>query len=600
MINEPFEPVSEPRACGWPYHGVVVCKQVSGSVQYKWVLNGVETDIPADITHVPRDMFVAHKVRHKTVDELDLTPDEIASELENGRVWYDFATIAGSLNVFYGKNLGARSWLAILDDNRAWKVSLAAEHISVGDRYRWIMYFSRTNIGPVAAPLGASPTRTFWVELTCEEGGFLFSAASAQSTVNSTGAEQAKITDIALHGDRLIVDGLTIRVLSSADLTVHGLDLDTVTGELPFTFNPLVASSLITTVNGSYGTYITTAQMGSKRRDISAAAVATMPISESGGPLPAGAVSPSSSIRVDSINSSYPDMWVQYHLYDVPPRTEVETWETRIKAHLPENGRDGFVEYVVQSELTATQTYTGQACAWSGYYSQGGNGPNFANCPPPSTASVSTSYTLKQTIEYGDFRYKGERTWSVVEAAAGVTVTDCIPRPPTGSSFTTGNYSIFGALIIPTVYSSEGFAFHRGRPASPNNFVPSAWAALAPVPFPVQPGDSGATVESSWTHNQYSMRTPVVDEDHLIMVPSYLGPFKPIMARFNITTNYAVESLPAAANMPTGLYYKGKHITPWLPTYSDVWTMDPKTYEIHIFPRAALYNSDGYLFAIAI
>lgn len=596
MINEPFEPVSEPRACGWPYHGIVAERRVGGVRQYTWIVDGVERAFPPEMADVPFDSHVAHKVRHPSAPKLDLTNEEVDSEHAAGREWFDFATIAGSQSLFYGHNLGAGAWIAVLDDNKAWTVQIYAEQVPATLRYRWVMKYSRTGIGPVSGLSGYSPTQTFWVELAPEAvGALLFSEASAQSEVSGSN-DYGKVMDVSRNGTLAIIDNAIVRVITSADLAPYALTLATATGELPFVFNAVVHGTKATITNSSYGRFRKQSGMVLQRYDLSATTLSTMPTSEASAPLSAGVVLPSGSTRVNSIDPGFPTMWIDYQLYDVPPRVEVETWETSIKAHLSEDIDGEIVEFKVVSELTSTQVYSGQACAWSAFDSSGAISPDFVRCPPPTLAAVSTNYTLRQVITYGDAEYRGERTWSSVEAASGVTVSDCTPRPAAGK--TTGNFTIFGAQIVPQAYAGDSYAFYRGRPAAPGAFSAGAWDALVAPPYPMQPDDSNASFLASWNRNNFSMRDPVVDETHMRSVTAMS--FQPIMARYSMVENYFANSMPAAVNIPKGLYYKGKFITPWLPAYNDVWTMNPKTYEISVFSRAPTYTSDGYLNAVYI
>lgn len=595
MINEPFEPVSEPRAMGWPHHGIVATRRVGGVAENIWIAGGVERAFPTEMYNIPYETYVSHKVCHPAVKQLDLTADEVASEYANGREWWEFATIAGSSSLFYGSNLGVRAWVAVLDDGKAWKVVIDPEFTGV--RYRWMMRFSRTSLGPAIAFTGLPVTRQFSVELAPESATSLLLSPSSAQLVLSGNGNHGNISDVSRNGTRVIMDGAILRVVSAADLTAHGLDIATVTGELPFVFNAILhGKELKTNTTSSYGRFREESDMVLQRYDLDSAAVATMPYNESYSPLPSGAVSPTSSVRVNSIDPLASAMWIDYHLYDVPPRTEKHTWETKIKAHLSEDADSEIVTFRVLTEITAVQTYTGQACAWSAFYSSGAIYPDFARCPPPSLASVSTTYTLKQIIEYGNEQYVGERVWTATEAASGVTVSDCVPIP--AASYTTGNYTTLGAVIVPQAYAAEGYVFRRGRPAPPITITPETWWAVFPPPFPVQPGATNQEIPSVWNRNSFSMREPVVDDVHMIY--SQAQPFPPIVARYGITTNYFENSMPAAANMPKGLYYKGKFITPWLPAYNDVWTMNPKTYEVHVFPRAPAYDADGYLSAIYI
>lgn len=597
MINEPFEPVSEPRVCGWPYHGVLAERRVAGALEYVWVFDDVVYPVPSAIEHVPFSSYVSHKVRHPSVAPIDLTPEEISGERAEGREWFDFATIAGDQSVFYGKNLGVCSWIAVLDDGKAWRVSVFATQEPGGGRYKWMMEYGRTALGPISRYAGGPSVRTFRFEISPEAADtLLFSAASAQARLGGNG-NHGVLQDVSRNGTRAIIDYAIVRVITSADLAPYSLDLTSVSGELPIApLNIVVHGSKLTTTTSSYGRYRRESGMYLQRYDLTQASLSNMPINESSSPLAAGAVYPSAIQRVNSIDPAFSAMWIDYALYDVPPLTEVETWETDIKAHLSEDDDLGIIRFRVVSELTSTQTFSGQACAWAAFYSQGANGPDFGRCPPPTSVVVTTTYMLKQTIEYGGERYIGERSWSHVESSAGVTITDCTSRP--AASFTTGNYSKFGVLTVPYAAPGEGQAFHRGRPAVSATLTPDTWDAVSAPPFPIQPDASNASLPAVWTRNNFSMREPVAGEAYVRFTA--VRPFPALVARYSAAENHFVNSMPAAAAMPKGIYYKGKFITPWLPAHSDVWTMNPKTYEVHVFTRASAYNADGYVNAIYI
>lgn len=594
MINEPFEPVSEPRACGWPYHGIALQKRVGGVFQYLWSVNGVEGDYPGDFIDQPRDANVSHKVRHPDAKPLDLTPEEIDSEKAAGRAWYDFATVSGTTSLFYGKPLGWMAWIAILDDNKAWKVEFVPEYVPVGNRYRWIMRYSRSGIGPVNGLTGYTPLQVFWMEVTEAPATILLSAYTAQRVLVDDISTHL-ITDTALHGDRVLLSGLPVRVITAAEMAAHGVDFATASGELPFQFNPRIWDGVYTVYDGPYDTGGTESPIWGFRHSITTDTLETMPFEGEYPWLvrPSQYISPSSIERVYSSEITTPLSYIDYSLFDVSPRTETHTWEAWVNAHLPEDGSDGYVKYKVTTVLTTTQVYTGRMCGFVAQsHPTGSNVPNSTTCPPPDTATVTVNYEIKQTIEYGGYRYTGTRTGSVRQ------YNNQAGAPGQGYC---GNYTEAGVLVIPTAPTE----CVRTANAFPPNFQPALWHSLSNydvlnVPVrPAMPEDYGsAPTDAIWNRQYWSMRTPVAAEDYILNGPGTNWP--PVVAKYaHALADYA-GTMPAAANMPNGLYYKGRHITSWLPAYNDVWTMDPKTFEIIKFPRAPTYSSDGYLHAIAI
>lgn len=575
MINEPFEPISEPRACGWPYHGFAFTKQVGGVVTSGMIVNGVEVSTPPEFVGFPQGTRVAHKIRHPDAPLLDLSAEEIASEAAANRTWRNYATISGERQLFYGNNLEARSWIAILDDGKAWKVTITPSQI--GLRQRWVMWFTRYSYGPAYIDGMAGTSHSFWVELAPFHEMSMFTPTSAEYN------DVYKIRDISPSGDRVIVSSntsfLAIRVIKSADLAPYEVTLETASGEIPFVFD-----CVIDRVVGVYNSPVNTTPiikidpLVEYVRDWDAASSALLPDA-------ARTRYPSSTVRVYSTHPNWLSAFVDYKLYDMPPITISESYKLTIKAHFPEDGSDGFIMYVDETTYTATLTPSGQFCAFGGNSGGTGGSSNPLSqdyCVPPATCTGSIQHTVKQTITYAGVRYTGTSEW--ITAATNL------------------NINFFGSPVYPVVNSLNGFAWVIPWPQ--NEAFTTPFAHFFNAPEPMAPDHQNASTASQWNaaywdgNSETQNSIPVGRENTVSLVGRGLpGPITYCPDQSGLP--YA-RFRPAAATMPKGLYYKGKFIKPWLPAHNVVWSVDPETYEVMVLQRPALYNGDGYTYCCYI
>lgn len=571
MINEPFEPISEPRACGWPYHGFYFEKQISGVKTTGLIVNGVEGPTPAAFNSSPQGSRVAHKIRHPNAPLLDLSAEEIASEAEAQRSWRNYATVSGARNFFYGEYLGWRSWIAVLDDGKAWLVSIIPSQI--GQRWRWIMTFFRYSYGPAYLSGMSGTPHNFWVELAAD------SALSAFEPTSAAADRGMRIYDLSTQGDRMITIGtdaglvghamFTVRVIKSSDLTPFGLTLETASGELPFVFDCIEnhdAPVFDSPVNSF--PVVKKDSMVDYALNYDEATQAILPAA-------ARTIYPSSTVRVYATHPNWLTAYVDYKLFDVPPMTVTSHYKLTRKAHLPDDGGDGFVMYIDETTYTATRTASGQFCG-IGAIGNGSANPEAQNyCVPPSTCTGTIQHTVTQTIRYAGKKYTGTSSWVT-------TATNL-------------NINAQGNPSYPVLNSLNGFAVELGLVEVESNFAP--YAQFFKPRESVLTDDQYAADLTFWNMQYWDGNSETVQS-----LPTFVQ--SPVDANFTSPVMYCPDQSalpgahfrPAASAIPKGIYYKGKFIKPWLPAYNVVWSVDPETYEVCVLPRAPTYDGDGYTY----
>lgn len=130
MITEPFEPITEPRAVGWPWHGFYcVYRNAGGMYESKLVVNGKEFDVPAGVipNYPPLESRKTMLFRSPDAGEpMMLTNAERLMEAKRGREWLPYAVVSGKNSWTYGDSthLWGRGWLYIDPAGHTWRAAL--------------------------------------------------------------------------------------------------------------------------------------------------------------------------------------------------------------------------------------------------------------------------------------------------------------------------------------------------------------------------------------------------------------------------------------------------------------------------------------------
>lgn len=573
MINEPFEPISEPRACGWPYHGFFIRKRVGGVIEQKIIYDGVERDLPAGVfTHLPQSNRESHKIRNPAAPKLDLTNEEKDSERENGRVWLDYALIAGQLGHFYGVNRGVSTWIAMMPDGRAWRVAIAPTY-SVAKGYYWIIEFSRYRIGPVV-PSGTGLSgglRSFSMTFSFGLGDY-YDTTTAQAAY-SAGASYLGygVSDISVDGRHvaffsvasLLSTTHAVSIPGAAELDSLGIALDTAAGEYPVTYNSrhLAVPMFDASDPELSETRVTTSSYCAARKNSYPYQVSNIRFTEASvATLTSAEYSTAyEDVTVDGLNGGY----TIYRCFTIPDRSYRLVADSETLMGFGE-GIDETLVRKVHTEIDVVMKASGRLCVQTFQYAPTGSGP----MPAPDSITYRSELTINERITFGDNEWFAQATETRTDSSVGNTTWY---GNPTASVIAPG-YS--GALI------------RKDRPEI-DNFLPIMHPTFYPAPAQRQPGDAG-----DWDSGNYdfSISPPVT-----IGIPDMQAAwYRPEILATDLKYS------PAAATIPKGTYYKGKYINSFLPKYNKVWAINPVTYEMFIADRAPTGDADGYIYATFI
>ena len=566
MINEPFEPVSEPRACGWPYHGWFIRKHVGGVIEQKIVrADGVEYDLPSGVySTLPQNTNLAFRIRHPDAPELDLTVEEKESELAEGRTWLNYALISGQLGAFYGVNLGISQWIAVLEDGHAWKVWLWPNY-SEG-RYFWVLEFSRYSIGPIV-PAGAPDRgfRHFSVEAVFNyvNGDNYYSQVTAQSAYlggqSWFGWGVADMTDDGTKAILFTVSSGTsataiLTMPTAADMAALGTSFETASGFIPGTYK------MIKDYPAGYDPAIGTV---SQSGPVSSAASAWTGWRQYADPYATSqtAFTETSKNLLTTVEYSYDyeDVTVNgtggayriYRCFTIPDRTYTITHSAEFITSLGPDGEP--LRFKRKLKMDMRVYWTGKQCIdYYTYIPGGGAGP----FPAPYTLQGFTEIKVDDEVRYGQERWVASNTNTVTKSY----------------KWYGGNPSVNSTRVaIPKENPSiDTYSFYTSIP-------------FFAAPFTKQVGDSGDWNQGNF---DFSVAPPATN--------SYPQPsivFRPEIPSSQLT--YA----PAIAAIPKGAYYRGMMVGSFLPKYNKVWAFDPTSHEIFVRDRAATDSADGYLYA---
>lgn len=556
MIVEPFEPISEPRVCGWPHHGFLAEKQPAGGGynSYSLFINGEEIPVPADFTAMPSETRNSFKIRHPDAEPIDLTPEEIHTEALEHRSWKDFATISGYQSIFYGAQLGYRAWIAVLSDNRAWRVALDTAYNPAIGQMEWIMAFSRYAYGPVYRPGQDIGYRSFSIRIYDDATvPIYFSSYAATNNIGHT------LVDIGAHGRYAIMrftELFPIRVPNAADLASMGINLDTVSGALNILWCPII-DNVYENESSNINFYATNPNSfmgGGANYSVPKSQSVKTPMYSYRFALTADSVSRLSSLAASETGVTRvsrpddPGIYVDYATYDIPPIT-IE-WDVTLerKAHVLNDGDEGFVIYKSRAKVRSTISPSG-VLGIKGWAN--GSSPDIVGCPPPASPTASGTITVKSVIEYGSNRWEKSSSLTIDMGAyytLRINTGDAWYAMPPLNSDADSLRAVFQAFFVcPESTSSAVFDFGTAYTAMAPSVAGSEFSA------PVMHVRSRAGVEH----------------------PGYC---------------------PVLSEIPPGTYYKGEFVSSWLPSSSVVWAYDYSTGDIISLPRPATADSEGYLY----
>lgn len=524
MFNNILHAPTPIKRWGWPHHGFWVVTQAS---EYKLIIAGHEISLPSWFAGWPAGRRYGLTVKHPDAPPLAMSAAEKQEEADQNRVWADFAMLAGRDNWMYANNqLGKRSWIATLPDNKAWRVGLLP--FNDAGNWVWMMQFYRWTDGPL--DLGTGGFRYFAINAKgANNQNELFTPATAQAAYTA-GDTYYRISDISIFGRRAVVNkspeewrsAAVIRIPSATEFAAMGIDLEDADGWYPAAvFDPVVDNVF------SYE------ELGTPpwSKKLESAMVSESFVVNDIDIVNNPPVFNDAIITVFDEGESYESVMAY-----VPVLPEVKckvTCQMARKAHLSDSD-DTIVFYRTKTEITGYRELIGGGIQWvvSGSYRITENA---------LATGVREIFDVTQTISYGD------ATWT---ASSQVVYEYSTNNPASDYREVDGTYSV--RPLVPGFVANE--TMFRFAPEDSG----TAYDFSTAQPFTSDQGRG----------EQFGcplMHMPPLNED---------------------ATLHAEKWAPALLEIPQGTYYRGRFISAWLPSSNYAWAFNPATNELLTLPRA--------------
>lgn len=522
MFDDLLFDTTVPAYWGWPYHGFIAQKS---NYTFTYFVNGVERALPFAPGAMPYGRRAPLALKHPDAPPLALSAADIAAEALAGRVWSDKLWLSGTNNAIYCQtHIGKRSWIAVLPDDNAWTVQIQSGNEWPAG-WTWRMVFYRYSAGPAAIGGNPSGYRYFSIKINASPDNSLFSVSGAQADYQGL-QDYYTVSDVSLDGRRALVhergEGskvvAAIRIPSQAEFDGWGVDLTTVEGAQNITFFPV-----IDWVSTGVVDEIVPAWPGGNflvKRTQNEAMFSFLFEADA-----------ATRQRIQDGTLATPEVIVDdggntWHYWsDLPPHDCVYTSTLTRKAHLTETG--DFVLYRSDHVVSVHWELVGGGVSKLISY---GDGPLVE---PQRATHIKEVETVMHTVIYGDQTWFGSHTHT------------------RSTDLYASNHQLVSGLV------DDGKIKYLG-------YVPLASQQL----FAICPYSDGAV---------FDYNTPSGVLVSVQINPSAIEFSSPIMHMTSRVGNY---NLPASQVIPVGTYYKGRFISPFLPSSSTTWAFDPETDEI--------------------
>jgi len=568
MITKELPPFCDLAKVGRTDHGILFTRRVDGAIERRLLMGGIEHPVSATVGVTPTGRRMSSTVKHPAAPPLGMSPAVLAAERVAGRAWVDYATLAGDNGVFYGVAIGARAWVAILPDGRAWKVEIVnffSDH--------WRMEFSRGIGGPIN-PAGP-PARVFSIRLTNNSGGktehFTSSIFSLDGGPNAP--TYYTIADISLYGRRAMVRAtktagdaagglfnqgagnvITIRIPSAAEFSAWGINLETATGHYAGALFDAVENN---TMSGTQTPVYNHVAMWARSYIMDWTDQRVMATFRAG--VLSGAeyinnypgVGGSMSVTTETVSNGQDR---RLFVHTPPDKPIVYFFEVERRAHISDKPDESDIIYKSRVEATVRVRANGPFVSYeSGYPGE----------IPDSATEAYYDWEINQTVTYGD------NAWSATSEHREVYDASTIAfGVGAGPSFTEPTWS-----LQPPVNAGNLKPFILFFQGPENNSSGDDW------------GLSGY----DYSTQQQSIPNQVASEF-----------CSQLMHKISLEGSEFSEWFPAHSVIPSGTYFKGQFVSDFLPRHNLTWAYNPQENIIASRPRPAVESDDGYLSAVYI